>query len=65
MKNTSIPTFTVKPAACSDNAKKAGQVSFICPICGKKNVHGAFDGHRVADCGCWKDGYFIVCRESA
>ena len=38
---------------------KNGQRSFECPKCGKKNLHGSGDGHRISHCPCWPRGYQI------
>jgi predicted RNA-binding Zn-ribbon protein involved in translation (DUF1610 family) len=38
---------------------KNGQRSFECPKCGKKNLHGSGDGHRISHCPCWPRGYEI------
>lgn len=37
-----------------------GQLWFTCPTCGKRNLHGTGEGHRVAHCTCWPGGYFLV-----
>lgn len=36
--------------------------SFICPLCGKENIHGAINGSRASHCKCW-DEYELVCVE--
>lgn len=62
-----LPLFQVRAERCF----RVGDVLccdlvFCCPKCGRENVHTGFygrasvaDGHRVAHCGCWPDGYYI------
>ncbi|RLB76237.1 MAG: hypothetical protein DRH24_18230, partial [Deltaproteobacteria bacterium] len=45
-----IPTFQAK---LSDSGK---QLSFTCPVCGRRNVHGSISGHHSSHCGCWEKG---------
>lgn len=63
-----IPTFAAKAEGryISTDGKEGCYLVFRCPVCGKENAHGglfgdpgAGDGHRVAHCDCWEDGYYI------
>jgi hypothetical protein len=54
-----IPVFEVKI--------KHDQAELTCPVCKKKNIHGAVGlnsdptaNHRLAHCDCWPNGYFLV-----
>lgn len=60
-----IPVFLVKRAA-KTRVDEVATVSFKCPKCRKKNIHGGCnnskgggDGHRVSHCPCWPNGYAI------
>ncbi len=58
-----IPTFTVTPAGrVLTSAGWLGLVSFVCPMCAKKNTHGDLDGHRVSHCPCWRPGGYIIVK---
>ena len=53
-----IPTFTV--------TLSGGQFTFVCPMCRKRNYHGAVEGHRVSHCKCWSSqGYNIMLPDDA
>lgn len=60
-----IPVFLVKRAAKA-RVDEVATVSFKCPKCRKKNIHGGCnnskgggDGHRESHCRCWPQGYYI------
>ena len=60
--NKEVPTFEV----VSEDVGQRRSLVFVCPKCGKKNVHGGVhgvkgggDGHRVSHCECWPNGYFL------
>jgi hypothetical protein len=45
-------------------AKRWGDLAIVfCPVCGRKNIHGWKNGHRIAHCNCWEDGYDLICNE--
>lgn len=58
----SIPTFKTKPAMAEGGRFSNTTVRFQCPKCGRWNHHGYGDGHRVAHCRCWPNGYYIETR---
>lgn len=53
------PTFTV--------TLQNGSFVFVCPSCGKRNIHGAgTEGHRHSHCPCWQEtGYYITLSDAA
>jgi hypothetical protein len=61
-----LPTFNVVAGERYDAPHVGCTVSFRCPVCGRVNTHGrpggtvgGGDGHRVAHCDCWSNGYVI------
>jgi hypothetical protein len=63
-----IPTFDVTAEGWWQNpgSPPGCHLTFTCPVCGEKIVHGGYfdnpgaaDGHRVSHCGCWEEGYYI------
>ena len=55
-----IPTvYAVKETAnCALNGP-TNLLTFNCPECGKKHTHGYREGHRVAHCDNWENGYYL------
>lgn len=55
---TKIPEFEAKIEGV--------HLTFTCPQCGRKNLHGrgAPDniayGHRLSHCQCWEHGYYLI-----
>lgn len=46
--------------------RKNNTLQFICPKCGKKNLHGGGkkvgdgDGHRNSHCPCWRSNGYVI-----
>ena len=62
---TASGNFKTFPKKGSENDRGC-HLSFVCPKCGKKNMHGGTygepgtcDGHRASHCECWPLGYYI------
>ena len=54
-----IPTvFAVK-----ETIRGTDLLTFNCPECGKKHTHGYREGHRVAHCDNWENGYYLKERK--
>jgi|VirMetMinimDraft_7_1064189.scaffolds.fasta_scaffold235801_2 hypothetical protein len=45
--------------AVEEKGRGADLWTFSCEKCGKKHIHGAGPGHRVAHCDGWDNGYIL------
>ncbi len=55
------------PLPCGRRLDQECYLTFVCPLCDKRNIHGGYykkpgkgDGHRCAHCFCWKPGGYYI-----